>query len=87
MNLGEQLRSLRRENKLSQKDLAQKLGCTKSSISMYENNRRRPSIEMLIELAKIYRIDMNQLLQWQEEETFSSELAKTKVQELGKTIK
>lgn len=87
MNLGEQLRTLRRKNNLSQNDLAQKLACSKSSISMYENNRRRPSIEILIELAKIYNIDMNSLLLWQEEEPSSSEFSKNEIDELGKIIK
>ena len=87
MNLGERLRSLRRKNNLSQNDLAKKLNCTKSSISMYENNHRRPSIEKLIELAKIYSIDMNTLLLWQEENSLSSEIPKNLVEELGEITK
>lgn len=87
MNLGERLQSLRRKNNLSQNDLAKKLDCTKSSISMYENNHRRPSIEKLIELAKIFNIDMNTLLLWQEENSLPCELSENKVEELGKITK
>lgn len=35
-----QIKELRKENKIGQKQLAHKLGCSKSTVSHYENNKR-----------------------------------------------
>lgn len=83
MNLGERLRHYRRTNNLSQKELADKLGCTKSSISMYENNQRQPRLDMLSEMARLFRVDMNTLLEWKAQEDPHCELSEDERDQLA----
>lgn len=58
------LKSLRKENKLTQDELSGKLGISKSTISMYENGKRQPDFENLEMLADFFNVDMNYLLGW-----------------------
>ena len=54
--------SLRESNKMSQQELATKLGVSRSTIGMYEQGRREPSIETLEFIADIFNVDMDYLL-------------------------
>ncbi|EUJ35947.1 DNA-binding protein [Listeria weihenstephanensis FSL R9-0317] len=51
MNFGEKLISLRKKHQLTQKQLAEKIGVTSSTISKYENDNHRPPIFILAKLA------------------------------------
>ena len=55
-------RYLRQRDKLTQDELATKLGISKSTISMYENGRREPDFETLELIADFFNVDMNFLL-------------------------
>lgn len=55
------LRMLRTNLKMSQRDLAEKLGMSKSSISMYENGSRKPDFEALEAIADFFNVDMDYL--------------------------
>jgi len=43
INFSKRIKRLRTQNNMTQDDLAKKLGITKSVISAYENDMRRPS--------------------------------------------
>lgn len=60
--LGIRLKTLRLQYNLTQEDLAQKLGVSKSVISAYENGFRRPSFEALIKLAYTFQVSTDYLL-------------------------
>ncbi len=62
MSLGEQIRKQRILKKLTQKDLAIKLGLTARMISFYENNQRIPPIDILIKLSNIFSVSTDYLL-------------------------
>lgn len=62
INFSEKIKSLRQQNNLTQATLAQKLGVTKSVISAYENDLRRPSYEVLVQLARIFNVTTDYLL-------------------------
>ncbi len=49
------LKELREKNKMTQKDVAEKLKVNKNYISMLENGMRNPSDKMKEHLAKLYR--------------------------------
>ena len=49
------LKELREKNKLTQKEVAEKLGINKNYLSMMENGKRNPSDKMKDELAEIYK--------------------------------
>ena len=56
------LKTLRLKNNMTQAQLAQKLGLTKSVISAYETGLRLPSYDILIHIAKIYHVSTDYLL-------------------------
>ena len=62
MVFGENFKKLRREAKLSQEDVAKKLGIYQSNISDWENDISRPEYEKLIQLSKLYSCSIAELL-------------------------
>lgn len=55
------LRQLRIKSGMNQEELANRLGLAKSTISMYENGSREPSLEILEAIADTFNVDMNTL--------------------------
>lgn len=51
INFGNRLRLLRTNKKLTQTQLAERVGVTKSMISSYETSMRLPSLDVLIKLS------------------------------------
>ena len=60
--LGDRIRILRTGNKLTQAQLASRLGVTKSVVSAYESSARCPSYDVLIKLADIFKVSTDYLL-------------------------
>ena len=61
--LGEQIRSLRIARKMTQVQLAKKLGVSKQTVSNWENDNVPPSIEMLRKVAKALSCSSDYLLE------------------------
>ena len=59
---GEQLREARQENRLTQDDLAEKLGVTISCISHYESGRRTPNVSMMVTLSEFLKVSLDNLI-------------------------
>ena len=59
---GEKLKELRMEKGLSQKALAEQLGCNQSMISFWENGINEPTITNLLNLSKIFEVSTDYLL-------------------------
>ncbi len=62
VDFGNILRKLRLQERLTQQQLAAKLGVTKSVVSYYELQERYPSPEILIKLAAIFHVTTDYLL-------------------------
>ncbi len=62
MKFGSRLKFLRKENRLSQSDLAKSLGISTNAISQYETNKRFPDQEGLINICKYFNITSDYLL-------------------------
>jgi transcriptional regulator with XRE-family HTH domain len=62
VDFGNILKSLRLQNNLTQAQLAQKLGVTKSVVSAYENGIRMPSYDILISISRIFKVTTDYLL-------------------------
>lgn len=62
VDFGNRLKTLRLRENMTQAQLAQKLGLTKSVISAYETGLRLPSYDILIHIAKIYNVSTDYLL-------------------------
>lgn len=60
--IGENIKRLRIENKMTQEQLAKALDTTKSTISKYELDKRQPRYEIVEEMAKIFRTSTGQIL-------------------------
>ena len=58
---GDILRELRLSKNLTQQQLADSVGLSKSAISMYENGNRVPELEILELFADFFNVDMNRL--------------------------
>lgn len=56
------LKKLREEFHMTQQELADKLSGAKSTIAMYENETRKPSMEVLIKLSEIFNCSIDYLL-------------------------
>lgn len=59
---GERLRELRKMAQLTQDELAQKTGLSRSAISMYEVGRREPDFEQADDLAEFFDVSLLYLL-------------------------
>lgn len=62
VDFGNTLKTIRLKKNMTQAQLAQKLGLTKSVISAYETGLRLPSYDTLIHIAKIYNVSTDYLL-------------------------
>lgn len=61
----ENLKILREEHKLTQRDFAQQLGISKTTLCYYEQGKVSPSTEMLVKLAKFFGCSVDYLLGYQ----------------------
>lgn len=62
MNFGEKLKDLRTSQKLTQQQLADRIGVAKSVVSYYESGDRYPSYDVLIKIARIFHTTTDYLL-------------------------
>ena len=62
VDFGNTLKTLRLRENMTQAQLAQKLGLTKSVISAYETGLRLPSYDVLIHISKIFKVSTDYLL-------------------------
>ena len=76
MTLGEKIKKLRLENKMTQAELAEKLYVTRQAITNYERNANMPSIDILKSMAELFNVDLTYLL---EDENAETKVEKVKV--------
>lgn len=62
MTLGERIKQLRKENGMTQVDMAQKLGVTKGTVSTWETNSRVPGFETLTEMCDMFQRSLDYLM-------------------------
>ena len=62
MNLGENIKRLREEKGISQECVAQKIGVSVQSVSLWEENKTVPSIENLVTLSEILGVTVDEVL-------------------------
>ena len=59
--IGDNMKRLMRENNYTQKELALRVGCTQASISSYINNKQRPGMKTLKNLAIALGVTVDEL--------------------------
>lgn len=91
--LGDKLKELRTSHHYTQEEVAKRLKISKSTVGMYEQNRRSPDLEVLSAMADIYNVSLDYLLDRCGKSCVSKELNNdtiitwNKVQELYPTAK
>lgn len=86
--LNENIRKYRKECGLSQEEMAVKLHVVRQTISKWETNLSVPDADMLVEIAKLLQVSVEQLLDYSGKDSLSvdTELARLN-EELAKHIK
>ncbi len=59
---GQRIKALRVEKKMSQKELAELLGVSPSTIGMYEQGRRNPDGNKIVKLCEVFSVSSDSLL-------------------------
>lgn len=62
MTLGEKLQKLRKDQKMSQEELASKITVSRQSVSKWELNEALPDTENIIQLSKVLGVSIDYLL-------------------------
>lgn len=60
--IGKRIKNLRTKYKYTQRELAEIVGVTKSTIAAYENDSRLPSFDVLIKMAKVFKVSIDSIL-------------------------
>jgi transcriptional regulator with XRE-family HTH domain len=63
MNIGEKISQVRKSKRFSQEYVGEKLGISRQSVSLWETNQTTPSMDNLIQLSKLFEIELNDLVQ------------------------
>src|SRR5690606_24730301 len=58
---GKKLKELRTIEGWTQEEVAKKIGVSKQTYSHYENEKRRPSLDMVRELAAVYNVNIDDI--------------------------
>lgn len=62
MEIGNKIMELRKKNRLSQEDLAEKVGVSRQTISKWELGETSPDLKQAKELSKIFNISLDELV-------------------------
>lgn len=62
MNLAENLKKIRKENNLSQEQLAEQLGVSRQSVSKWESGQAYPEMDKVLQMAKMFNLNIDDLL-------------------------
>lgn len=62
VDFSQRLKQLRKDKRLTQAQVAQRIGVTASMVSSYETDIRLPSYEVLIRLADVFGVTVDYLL-------------------------
>lgn len=62
MTLGERIKELRKSSKMTQVDLAKKLGITKGTVSTWETGNRTPGFDALNFMCDLFEVSLDYLM-------------------------
>ncbi len=61
MNLANNLKKIRKDNNLSQEELADKLGVTRQSVSKWESGAAYPEMDKVLQICKLFNVNIDDL--------------------------
>ena len=62
ISLPENLRRIRKENNLSQEQLAEKLGVSRQAVSKWESGQSYPEMDKVLQICKTFNFNMDELM-------------------------
>ena len=60
------LKQIRKKRKYSQQKVAMDLNISRESLSYYENGKREPSLQLLVQMSKYFNVSINFLITGEE---------------------
>lgn len=79
MNLADNLKKIRKEHNLSQEQLAEKLGVSRQSVSKWESNLAYPEMDKVLQLCKLFNLNIDELLNQDIKEVSDNKQAKINI--------
>lgn len=76
MNLKENLKRIRKDNNLSQEQLAEKLGVSRQSVSKWESGQAYPEMDKVLQLCQLFNLNIDDLLNQNIKEVNNNKQAK-----------
>ena len=83
MNFANNIKSIRKENQLSQEQLAEQLGVSRQSVSKWESGQSYPEMDKILLICKLFDCDINELMNDSIKEVHETRQSKSKT---NKTI-
>ena len=68
MSLTTKLREYRARDKLSQEELARKVGVRRETIGNLENGKYNPSLKLAMDIAKVFHVSVEELFEFVDDE-------------------
>lgn len=62
MDFGEKIKNIRKEKKMTQKQMANILNVSRQAISNWENNKNFPDLEMIIKISRFFSLTLDELI-------------------------
>lgn len=62
MNLSDNLKRIRKDNNLSQEQLADKLNVSRQSVSKWESGAAYPEMDKVLQICKMFNLNIDELL-------------------------
>ncbi len=60
------LKNIRKKRKLNQQRVAMDLNISREALSYYENGKREPSLQLLVQMSKYFNVSINYLITGEE---------------------
>ena len=81
VKIGKFLQKLRKQNGLTQEQLAEQLGVARRTVSRWETGNNMPDLDILVELSDLYSVDLREILSGERKsERMDQELKETVLQ-------
>ena len=78
-NFADNLKKIRKENNLSQEQLADKLGVSRQSVSKWESSAAYPEMDKVLQLCKMFNLNIDELLNQNISEVHEEQESKNKI--------
>lgn len=79
MNLADNLKRIRKDNNLSQEQLAEKLGVSRQSVSKWESNQAYPEMDKVLQICQMFNLNIDDLLNQDLKEVNNSKQSKNNI--------